>query len=244
SNKVADYVRSMYKLKVTTKNLPVNILKPLERIGLVELSKTTIGRGAKPHLVKLTPKAVKEVYIPLLENLAKISGVALRSLNKSFNDVVDELVSPNKYEKGVALELLSIWMTRLLGLHFTGWRIRSQETAGAEVDVLAANDKIIYNRWQIQCKNTRKTVDIGVITKEIGLTFLTEADIVMIVTTSSFSSEAIDYANKVMKNSRYYIILLDGDDLKKIVSDKSMIVEILNKKAEKIFLAKEFISGV
>lgn len=66
----------------------------------------------------------------------------------------------------------------------------------------------------------------------------------MVVTTSSFSADAIDYANKVMKNSRYYIILLDNDDLNKIISDRSMIVEILNKKAEKVFLAKEFMSGV
>ena len=243
SNKVADYVRSVYRIKITTKNLPKAILEPLESKGLVELLKTTSGRGAKPHLVKLSRKTINEVYIPLLENISKISGLSLPGLNKSFDDVVKELDSSNKYKKGLALELLSIWIIRLLGLHFTGWRVRSNETAGGEVDVLAANDKIVYNRWQIQCKNTRKTVDIGIVTKEIGLTFLTEADIVMIVTTSSFSSDAINYADKVMKNSRYYIILLDSDDLKKIIIDKTMIVEILNKKAEKVFLAKEVIGG-
>jgi hypothetical protein len=68
-------------------------------------------------------------------------------------------------------------MIRLTGLRFTQWRLRSyQSTGGGEVDVLAASDRFVYGRWQIQCKNTKK-VDVDVLAKEIGITFVTGADV-------------------------------------------------------------------
>jgi site-specific DNA-methyltransferase (cytosine-N4-specific) len=242
SNKVAEYVRSVYRLRLTTKNLPKDILEPLADKGLIEFQKTTGGRGAKPHLVKLSPKIITEVFNPILKNISENTGLSLPKLNKKFEEVVQDLDSKNKHTKGVALELLSVWMVRLLGLHFTGWRIRSKDTGGGEVDVLAGNDKIIYNKWQIQCKNTNSTIGFDVISKEVGLTFLTNADIIMIVTTSKFSKDAIFYANKVMRNSRYYLILIDKRDLKAIIKDRTIIVDLLNQKAEKVFFVKEVIS--
>lgn len=241
SNKVADYVRSIFRIRLTTKTLVKSILEPLEEKGLIETSKTTEGRGAKPHLVKLSDLSIKNIYGPILNNISEQTGFKLAILNKSFEEVVKDLSSNNTHIKGIALELLSVWLVRLLGLHFTGWRVKSRETAGAEVDVLAANDKIIYNRWQIQCKNTTSTIGVDVIAKEVGLTILTESDIIMIVTTNKFSPEAIGYALKVMTTSRYYVILLDSEDLEKIVKDRTQIVEILNQKAEKIFLIKEVV---
>ena len=47
SNKVAKYTRSIYKIRLTTKNLVKDILEPLEELGLIVLRKTTTGRGAK-----------------------------------------------------------------------------------------------------------------------------------------------------------------------------------------------------
>ena len=67
----------------------------------------------------------------------------------------------NKYIKGKALELLAIWMIRLTSLRFTKWRKRDYETGQGEVDVLAASDRFVYHRWQIQCKNTKR-VDVRV----------------------------------------------------------------------------------
>lgn len=104
---------------------------------------------------------------------------------------------------------------------------------------MAASDKIVYNRWQIQCKNTRSPVHIEVIAKEVGMTFMTKADIVMVITTSTFTSAAINYANLVSDNSRYYVILLEKEDIDRIVTDRTLIVDILNYKARRTFAKRE-----
>ncbi|ACB51932.1 hypothetical protein cce_2584 [Crocosphaera subtropica ATCC 51142] len=130
-------------------------------------------------------------------------------------------------------------MIRLTSLRFTSWRLRSYEsTGGGEVDVLAASDRFVYSRWQIQCKNTKK-VDVDVLAKEIGMTFVTGADVVMIVTTGEFTRDAFQYASRMMDVSRYYMILLQKNDLEAIKEDKTNIIKILDKQARKIFAKKE-----
>lgn len=240
SNKIAKHTRSVYKIRLTTKNLVKDILEPLEQLGLIETQKTTIGRGAKPHLVKLTEKACNEILQPLIQNLASVTELTSADLNRSFESVVSDLNSTDKHIRGIALELLAVWIIRLLGLRFSRWRLRHwQATGGGEVDVLAASDKIIYNRWQIQCKNQQSRVGVDVIAKEVGLTFLTKADVVMVVTTSKFASDAVNYANQVNDVSRYYVILLEGDDIQRIVQDKTRVVDILNLKARRTFAKRE-----
>lgn len=240
SNNVAKHTRSLYKIRLTTKNLVKDILEPLEELGLIALRKTTTGRGAKPHDVKLTAKGTNEILKPLVENLAQLTELTSTELNRTFDDVVNDLTSEDKHIKGRALELLSVWIIRLLGLRFSAWRLRHyQSTGGGEVDVMAASDKIVYNRWQIQCKNQKAAVGIEVIAKEVGLTFLTKADIVMVVTTSQFAKEAVNYANQVNDNTRYYIILLEGEDIQRIVADRTRIVDILNLKARRTFAKRE-----
>jgi site-specific DNA-methyltransferase (cytosine-N4-specific) len=240
SNKIAKHTRSVYKIRLTTKNLVKDILEPLEQLGLIETQKTTIGRGAKPHLVRLAEKAKYEILQPLVENLAKVTELTSTDLNRSFDSVVLDLNNKDKHTRGIALELFAVWIIRLLGLRFSQWRLRHwQATGGGEVDVLAASDKIIYNRWQIQCKNQQSKVGVDVIAKEVGLTFLTKADVVMVVTTSKFASDAVNYANQVNDVSRYYVILLEGDDIQRIVQDKTRIVAILNLKARRTFAKRE-----
>ncbi|MBN3910754.1 MAG: restriction endonuclease [Nostoc sp. NMS1] len=127
-------------------------------------------------------------------------------------------------------------MIRLTSLRFTKWR--SRENGKGEVDVLAASDRFVYSRWQIQCKNTNK-VDIDVLAKEIGLTFVTGADVVMVVTTGEFTRDAYQYAYRMMEVSRYYMILLQKDDIEAIKRDKTNIVEIFDRKARRVFAKKE-----
>ena len=240
SNKIANHTRSVYSIRLTTKNLVKDVLEPLENLGLIETQKTTTGRGAKPHEVRLSERGQNEVLQPLINTLCKITELTSADLNRSFEDVVKDLDHSEIHVRGIALELLAVWIIRLLGLRFSKWRLRhSQSTGGGEVDVMAASDKIIYNRWQIQCKNQRGRVGVEVIAKEVGLTFITHADVVMVVTTSAFAADAINYANQVTDNSRYYIILLEGDDIRKIVEDRTRIVEILNIKARRAFAKKE-----
>ncbi|MEH2079784.1 MAG: hypothetical protein V7K89_07145 [Nostoc sp.] len=52
ANKVAQHIRSIYKLRLTTKNLVKDVIEPLATLGLIETEKTTGGRGAKPNKVR------------------------------------------------------------------------------------------------------------------------------------------------------------------------------------------------
>ncbi|MEH2314364.1 MAG: restriction endonuclease [Nostoc sp.] len=236
ANKVAQHTRSIYKLRLTTKNLVKDVIEPLASLSLIETEKTTGGRGAKSNKVKLTSKAQSELLAPLLKSIANETRLSEIELNRTFDDVVNELNHPDKHIKGKALELLAVWMIRLTSLRFTKWR--SRENGKGEVDVLAASDRFVYSRWQIQCKNTKK-VDIDVLAKEIGLTFVTGADVVMVVTTGEFTRDAYQYAYRMMEVSRYYMILLQKDDIEAIKRDKTNIVEIFDRKARRVFAKKE-----
>jgi hypothetical protein len=246
SNRIANHARSVYSVRITTKNLVKDVIEPLEEQRLLESRKTTAGRGAKPHDVRLSEKSKNELLAPLLEGLARITELTSADLNRTFEDVVSDLNAVDadgkvdKHVRGIALELFAIWIVRLLGLRFSKWRLRSfQATGGAEVDVMAASDKIVYSRWQIQCKNIRGKVDVDTVAKEVGLTFLTHADVVMIVTTGTFTSDAVNYANQVTDTTRYYIILLEDNELQRIIEDRASIVDILNVKARRVFAKKE-----
>lgn len=71
------------------------------------------------------------------------------------------------------------------------------------------------------------------------MTFVTGADVVMVVTTGEFTRDAYQYAYRMMDVSRYYMILLQKDDIEAIKKDKTSIVEILDKKARRVFSKKE-----
>lgn len=237
-NSIVEYVTSIYKVRFPSKSFVKDIIQPLVEIGLIETQKTTGGRGAKPNLVKLTDKAQRELLSKLLESIADMTEISQTELNRSFDDVVQDLDHPDKHIKGKALELLAIWMIRLTSLRFTKWRKRDYETGQGEVDVLAASDRFVYHRWQIQCKNTKR-VDVEVLAKEVGMTFVTGADVVMIVTTGEFTRDAFQYAYRMMEVSRYYMVLIQKEDIESIKQDRTNIIKILDKRARRVFAKKE-----
>jgi len=102
SNKVASHTRSVFKLRLTTKNLVKEVLAPLEEFGLIQARKTTTGRGAKPHHVRLTEKAQIQLLQPLLANLATLAELTPSELNRPFESVVADLKSLDQHVRGVA----------------------------------------------------------------------------------------------------------------------------------------------
>lgn len=237
-NQIVKYATSVYKIRFPSKSFVQEVIKPLVEVGLIETEKTTGGRGAKPNRVRLTDKARKELVSRLLTSIAEMTEITQTELNRSFEDVINDLDDDDKHIKGKALELLAIWMIRLTSLRFTKWRKRDYETGQGEVDVLAASDRFVYHRWQIQCKNTKR-VDVDVLAKEVGMTFVTGAEVVMIVTTGEFTRDAFQYAYRMMEMSRYYMILLQREDIEAIKKDKTSIIQILDRKARRVFAKKE-----
>ena len=140
-SEIVRYATSVYKIRFPSKSFVKEIIQPLNQVGLIETEKTTGGRGAKPNLVKLTQKAERELLSKLLASIAELTEVTQTELNRSFENVVEELDHPDKQIKGKALELLAIWMIRLTSLRFTQWRKRDYETGVS-----------IYNEWHWSVK--------------------------------------------------------------------------------------------
>jgi site-specific DNA-methyltransferase (cytosine-N4-specific) len=134
---------------------------------------------------------------------------------------------------------LAIYLTRLIDLDFKGWRTRSADTGGAEVDAVVEGARLIFSRWQIQAKNTA-SVRLEDVAKEVGLalTFI-YSNVVTMVTTGDFTRDAHNYAQHVMKTCNLNVILLNGSELKRISQDPTDIVAILNSKAEQVMKLKE-----
>ena len=236
SSRVAHIAEKLYNVRFPEKSLP-RTLEPLEQFGLVELTKTTGGRGAKPYLVTPTDKFNTQFLEPLLKALAGRMELPISQLARPFQEVLEELKSPSKYKKGVALELVAANLARSIGLEVVGWRLRADETGGAEVDLVADNPRMGFTRWQIQCKNQRKST-LEDVAKEVGLTSHLKSNVVLVVTTGNFTKSAVEYATSINKTTNLSVILIAGGELQAIARDVSQIITLLNKKSDEVMILK------
>jgi len=165
--------------------------------------------------------------------------VPVELFKRPLADILLDLESEDRYVKGRALELLAIYLTRLIDLEFKGWRVRSADTGGAEVDAIVEGARLIFSRWQIQAKNTA-IVRLDDIAKEVGLALtFTYSNVIMVVTTGEFTRDAYTYATHVMRTSNLNIITLNGAELEQLSRDPLSIVELLNAKAQRAMQVKE-----
>ncbi len=240
SNKIADFSTTLYNTKYNHKEVAKLVVYPLAELGYIEYIKTTRGKGSKSPLINKTEKFDIEITNPNLlasEWLSKL--VPKEFFELKLSDIVANLKSDDKNIKGKALEFLVFYLTRLLDLEFKSWRKRDVNTGGAEVDAIIEGSRLIFSRWQVQAKNTDK-VDLEDIAKEVGLslTFI-YSNVIMAVTTGSFTRDAYRYSSNVMKKTNLNIILLDGDELEAICNDPTDLAIFLNEKAKNVMKIKD-----
>jgi hypothetical protein len=240
ASSIADLAVGLYSARYNYKSLPKTVLFPLQDLGYITVKKSTAGRGAKPYLVFRTQKFRDEISEPILEVATEKAHLVPRELfERPLASILADLDSQDTFAKGQALELLAIYFARLLDLDFKGWRVRSSDTGGAEVDVIVEGARLIFSRWQIQAKNTKK-VKLDDVAREVGLslTFI-YSNVVMVMTTGDFTGEAYSYADHVMKTSNLNIVLVNGSDLQKIADEPSKVVALLSSKAERAMQVRE-----
>lgn len=241
SNDIEKQARTLYGVEFDEKNLPKSVLYPLRDSGFITLQRGTKekGRGAKPFLITPTDKLKKKIIGPLLENLeSKVKDDLRLLLRKPLSEILEEVKSPDKHIKGLALEALAFNLMRLLDLEFRATRLRGKDTGGAEVDLIFESARLIFSRWQVQCKNT-KIASLDDVAKEVGLTFHLKSNVVMVVTTGKFSKDAKTYATNVMRTTNLNVILLDSTDLNKIRKNPPYIIESLNRQAQQAMKIKK-----
>jgi len=232
SNEVAKLAEATYGVKFPEKkSLPRLILNDLEQVGYITAEKTTTGRGAKPFQVSPTKKLLTEVVEPLLEQLkGQVGPKLLALLRKPLSEILQEMKSNHRYTAGLALEALAFKIMRLLDMDYVATRLRANQTGGAEVDLIFESARLVFFRWQIQCKNTSR-VSLDDVAKEVGLTHFLKSNAIVVVTTGKISDDARRYANKIMTDSNLAVVMLDGQDLKIIGEQPAEILRAFEREA-------------
>lgn len=233
SNEIARLATTTYGVHFDEKNLPKQVLYPLAEAGYVELQRGTrgTGRGAKPFIVKPTAKLVADLATPLIEQLEQQVQSDLRPLlRKPLTEILGELGSEDRHVAGLALEALAFKLMRLLDMAYVATRLRGADTGGAEVDLIFESARLVFSRWQIQCKNTAR-VTLDDVAKEVGLTHFLKSNVIVIVTTGQVGPEARRYANKIMTDSNLAIVMIDGTDLNSINANPPAIIDVFTREA-------------
>jgi hypothetical protein len=252
ANKLMEYAETLYGVTFNPKNFPREILEPLASAGYISIRKQAKVTGeeaksreqysGKPYVVYRTEKFANEHLKLLVEALAH-TGLAVRQLlRKPLSEILDELQSTDTGVKGKALEALAFYLMRLLGLEFKAWRKRGKKTGGFEVDVIVEGARLVFSRWQIQCKNTPdNSVPLEDIAKEVGLSLQLKSNVILMVTTGRFSRDALIYADDMMRQTPLNIVTLNGQDLRQLSENPLLIVEILNRKARHVMELKNLV---
>jgi hypothetical protein len=239
ANEIARLASATYGVEYPEKSLPKLVLNAIAEAGYVEKKKTTTGRGAKPFLVKPSPKLEQEIIEPLLKQISQQSDPKLRKLLKRpLIEIIKEIDSKNRNIRGLALEALGFKLMMLLDMKYVATRLRGKATGGAEVDLIFESDRLVYSRWQIQCKNT-STVSLDDVAKEVGLTHFLKSNAIIMVSTGKIGSEARRYANKVMADSNIAIVMMDGSDLKLINANPPSIIKVFQREAKHAMKLKQ-----
>jgi hypothetical protein len=231
ANEIARLATTTYGVRFPEKSLPKLVLNTLVEAGYITADKTTTGRGAKPFLVAPREKLINDLIGPLLDQLKEQTDPKLLDLlKKPLAIVISEMTSEDRYIAGLALEALAFKLMRLLDMTYVATRLRASATGGAEVDLIFQSARLVFSRWQVQCKNTSR-VSLDDVAKEVGLTHFLKSNVIVMVSTGEIGPEARRYANKIMADSNLCIVMLDGGDLALIETRAGAIVDVFTREA-------------
>ena len=234
SNDIERLATATYGVVFNEKNLPQQVLYRLRDAGYITLERGTkkAGRGAKPFLVTGTAKLMGDVVVPLVEQLEQQINADMRPLlRKTITEILEEVAAQDRHVRGLALEALAFKLMRLIDLSYVATRLRGSATGGAEVDLIFESVRLVFSRWQVQCKNTQR-VSLDDVAKEVGLTHFLKSNAIVMVTTGEIGSEARRYANRVMAESNLCIVMVDGHDIGLIMRRPAAIVDVFTREAQ------------
>ncbi len=239
ANAITKLAAATYGVNFPEKSLPKLVLNALIEAGYITATKTTEGRGAKPFMVARTEKLVADVVTPLLDQLKDQTDPKLLDLlRKPLAEILVEIESEDRYIGGLALEALAFKLMRLLDMTYVATRLRAQATGGAEVDLVFESARLVFSRWQVQCKNTAR-VSLDDVAKEVGLTHFLKSNVIVIVSTGDIGPEARRYANKIMTDSNLCLVMIDRSDLGNIRHNPVHVVDVFSREAHHAMTLKK-----
>lgn len=229
ASEVRDWAETFRGVSIGRGSLPKEVLKALQESGLIEYRTGGTQSGKASHM-RVTDKFDRKVLMPFVKKTIRDLDASVSAYyRKRPEDIYAGLESSDGHVKGQALEAFAIFVMRLMGLRFVGWRKRAE----AEVDALLEGVLgPVATRWQVQCKNTPSTaVRLEDVAKEVGLLPLTRATHILFVANSMFSDDARRYARNVMKSTPVGVYLVDRRDFQALRSTPEKITAILKEQS-------------
>jgi hypothetical protein len=198
-----------------------SIRQPLEKAGWLSTVGLAKGpQGGKSGQIAGTAKLLSiplEKFVPDFNQL--VPSDLRRRIRTPLADILTDLEGSDDHQGGLALELLALRMILDLRLEPRGFRLRSRDTAHAEVDVTAEGRDLLFNRWVFQCKRVKSKVGLSEVAKEVGIAVFTRAHVIAMVTTSDFSNDAYEFARQISRTTSLQFLFLPGTVIKRYLLD-------------------------
>jgi site-specific DNA-methyltransferase (cytosine-N4-specific) len=246
-NQIVEHAETLYvgEAFYNWKEIDRMILQPLVKEGFIEVQKkpksTEGARGGKAAEVRPTGRFEKEIAEPILEPMYKAAGFStVREIaSLSLAEVVNRVKTGATIdERGRALEILAVKMCQLLDLDFMGLRETDENVvAGGEVDAFMHSARLVYSRWQIQCKASDH-ITFEAIAKEVGISEVSLATVILIVSTGKITNSAETYRKRIIGSKPLNIAIVDGESLQQIAKSPAAIGPILKAQAEEAMQIK------
>jgi len=115
---------------------------------------------------------------------------------------------------------------RLIDLKYVATRLRGEATGGAEVDLIFEGARLLFSRWQIQCKNT-KVVALDDVAKEVGLMIYFGSQVAVIIGTGRISEAAQKYAELVRNEYGKPVVLIGREEIVGIANGTKSLRDVM-----------------
>ncbi len=190
------------------------VKQPLVDKGWIELMPLeNHGRGGKSGFLQGTDKllSIPSARIGKRDH-SNIPADLREKVRTPLAQIREWLNSENINQGGLGLELLSLRIILDLGLTPREFRLRSKDSAHAEVDVTAEGAHLSFSRWTFQCKRiqSNKSVGLSEVAKEVGIAIYMKAHVIVMVSTGGFTKPAYDYAKEISITTPLQFLFLDG----------------------------------
>ncbi|MBZ9892305.1 restriction endonuclease [Mesorhizobium sp. BR1-1-3] len=244
SKDITDECLQQYPHLFDEDQLRKKIIVGLEGAGLaqaVTASSPSKGRGGKSGRLEATAKLLS---IPLHLIIPDFDSAVPKDLRGKINTPLSSIQkmlfdNTSKNQRGLGLELLALRMIMDLGLSPRAFRLRSNETAQAEVDLTAEGAHLLFSRWNLQCKCITGKVPLSDVAKEVGLAIHSKAHVVAVVTTSDFTKEAVRYAHDISASTHLQFLLVPGKVVRDYLKNgRGSLIDFVAKNAREVMRFK------
>lgn len=148
------------------------------------------------------------------------------------SELLKRLGSREHNVSGLALTAAALKLLDLLDMQFVATHSHWEPTEENAVRLIVESEQPVFSRWQVRCKKT-ELLTLDDVAIEVGLTYLSKSNVIVMISTGNIEDTAQLYADKVMRTSNLCIVMLDGTDLDVISADPIHIKQIFRRETQR-----------